>query len=62
MGTIDRVIRAIIGIGLICLVFVGPQTPWGWLGVALLASAFLSWCPIYILLEISTRSEDHNSF
>ena len=30
MGSADRIIRAIVGIVLLALVFVGPQTPWGW--------------------------------
>ena len=38
VGTIDRAIRAIAGIGLISLVFVGPQTVWGWIGVVPLAT------------------------
>ena len=32
-GTIDRMLRVLAGIVLISLVFVGPQTAWGWLGV-----------------------------
>ena len=32
-GTIDRVLRVGLGVALIALVFVGPQTPWGWLGL-----------------------------
>jgi hypothetical protein len=51
---IERVIRIIIGLGLISLVFVGPQTPWGWLGVIPLATGIIGWCPPYALLGIST--------
>ena len=51
---IERVIRILIGLGLISLVFVGPQTPWGWLGVIPLASGIIGWCPPYALLGIST--------
>lgn len=54
VGTIDRAIRAIAGIGLISLVFVGPQTPFGWIGVILLATAVIGWCPPYSLLGINT--------
>lgn len=31
IGNTERVLRAIVGIGITSLVFVGPQTPWGWL-------------------------------
>jgi hypothetical protein len=54
IGTIDRTVRIILGLALISLVFVGPQTPWGWLGVIPLATALISWCPLYALLRINT--------
>lgn len=49
VGTADRIIRVIIGVMLIALVFVGPRTSWGWIGVIPLATAFVSWCPLYRL-------------
>jgi hypothetical protein len=54
VGTIDRIFRTILGLGLISLVFVGPQTPWGWLGLIPLATAVLGWCPPYALLGLNT--------
>lgn len=54
VGTIDRLLRAVIGIGLIAIVFVGPQTPWGWIGVVPLFTALVGWCPPYALLGINT--------
>jgi len=49
----------IIGIVLIALVFVGPHTPWGWIGVIPLATAFISWCPLYRLFGWRTcRNSD----
>lgn len=54
VGGIDRVLRIIVGLALIALVFVGPQTPWGWLGLIPLGTAILGWCPPYALLGIST--------
>ncbi len=54
VGSIDRAIRAIVGLVLISLVFVGPQTVWGWIGVIPLATAIIGWCPPYSLLGIST--------
>lgn len=53
-GTLDRAFRALLGIGLISIVFVGPQTPWGWLGVIPLATSLLGWCPLYAMLGINT--------
>ena len=39
---------------LIALVFVGPQTPWGWIGVIPLLTAAVGYCPAYRLLGICT--------
>ncbi len=54
MGSADRIIRAIIGIVLLALVFVGPQTPWGWIGVVPLGTALIGVCPLYSILGIKT--------
>lgn len=54
MGSLDRVIRAVVGLVLISLVFVGPQTAWGWLGVIPLATAFMGNCPAYSIFGIKT--------
>jgi hypothetical protein len=51
---IDRIIRLIIGIALLSLVFVGPKTAWGWLGIVPLATAAIGFCPLYRLLGINT--------
>lgn len=59
VGNIDRAIRAIVGIGLISLVFIGPQTVWGWIGIIPLATAIIGWCPPYSLLGISTCGVKH---
>ncbi len=54
VGTIDRIIRVVAGIVLISLVFIGPKTPWGWIGIVPLLTAFISFCPAYRLLGIKT--------
>ena len=54
VGGIDRILRIIVGIALIALVFVGPQTPWGWIGVIPLVTGLFSYCPAYSLLGLST--------
>ncbi|HAY05906.1 MAG TPA: DUF2892 domain-containing protein [Hyphomonas sp.] len=53
-GTIDRALRVIVGLALIAIVFVGPQTPWGWIGLVPLATGLIGWCPAYTLLGINT--------
>jgi len=54
VGNIDRILRIVVGLVLIALVFVGPQTPWGWLGLIPLATGLLRTCPAYSLLGVST--------
>ena len=53
-GTIDRVLRVIVGLALIAIVFVGPQTPWGWIGLVPLLTGLVGTCPLYTVLGIRT--------
>jgi phosphatidylglycerophosphate synthase len=50
----DRVVRVVVGLIMIALVFWGPQTAWGWLGLILVATGFVGYCPIYGVLGLST--------
>lgn len=50
VGTADRMLRIILGIGLLSLVFIGPQTPWGWLGLVPLFTGLMRTCPLYSVL------------
>lgn len=54
VGTLDRMLRILIGAALIALVFTGPQTPWGWIGVVPLLTGLAGFCPAYRLLGLST--------
>lgn len=51
---IERVVRVVVGIGLLSLVFIGPQTPWGWIGIIPVVIGIIGWCPPYAMLGIST--------
>jgi hypothetical protein len=53
-GIIDRVLRVGLGVALIALVFVGPQTPWGWLGLVPLVTGVVGFCPLYRLVGVNT--------
>ena len=55
---LERVIRVVAGLGLLSLVFVGPHTPWGWLGLVLLVTGAVGSCPLYTLFGISTKRHD----
>lgn len=53
-GNIDRILRAIVGLVLLSLVFIGPQTMWGLIGLVPLLTAITGFCPAYTLLGINT--------
>lgn len=51
---VERVIRVVLGICIISLVFVGPRSLWGWIGILPILTGLIGWCPPYQLLGIST--------
>ncbi|MCB1844320.1 MAG: DUF2892 domain-containing protein [Halioglobus sp.] len=53
-GTIDRAVRVLVGAGLLSLVFIGPKSAWGWIGVIPLVTGLIGVCPAYKLLGINT--------
>jgi len=56
LGSFDRALRAILGSAALALVFSGPRTPWGYIGVALLITAAVGFCPVYAALGLSSRA------
>jgi hypothetical protein len=60
VGTVDRVVRLVIGIVLIMFAFgyIAPGTGWnwvGWIGIVPILTAIFSTCPAYSLLGLSTK-------
>ena len=53
-GTPDRALRVVLGLVLVSLVFVGPQTAWGWVGLIPLATGLVGYCPLYAILGLNT--------
>jgi hypothetical protein len=51
---IERVIRVVLGVAILSLAFVGPRTPWGYLGLVLIVTGLVGSCPLYTLLGFST--------
>lgn len=54
IGKVDRLIRITLGASLISMVYIGPQTPWGWLGLIPLITSVLCFCPIYGVIGMNT--------
>jgi len=56
VGNIDRVLRIVVGVGLIGLAATGHVGAWGYIGVVPLLTGAIAWCPLYRLLGIRTTS------
>jgi hypothetical protein len=56
VGSVDRLLRIVIGLALLSLTVIGPKTMWGLIGLIPLGTALLSLCPLYSVLGVSTRS------
>jgi hypothetical protein len=54
-STTDRVVRVIVGVALLALVFVGPKTAWGYIGLIPLVTGLVGSCPMYRFFGASTR-------
>lgn len=56
MGSIDRIVRAMVGLALLSLIFLldGGARWFGLIGIVPLATAALGWCPAYLPFGIST--------
>jgi len=60
VGTVDRIIRVVVGLALIAfaLGYIAPGTSWswvGWIGIVPILTAIFSTCPAYSLLGLSTK-------
>lgn len=56
VGNFDRVLRIVVGLVLLSLVFIGPQTLWGLIGLVPLVTGLFRWCPVYSLLGMNSCS------
>jgi hypothetical protein len=54
IGRTDRIVRIVAGLLLLSLVFIGPQSLWGLVGLIPLTTAFVNFCPAYKLLGMDT--------
>jgi hypothetical protein len=61
IGNVERIVRVVVGLGILSLAFVGPQSPWGYLGLMPLLTGLVGWCPPYALLGIGYSEGDHRA-
>lgn len=53
----DRIARLVIGALIVLGALTGAIGVWGWIGVILLATAGMNFCPIYKLLGVKTCND-----
>ena len=54
VGKVDRAVRLVVGLGILSLAFIGPHTPWGYVGLVPLVTGLIGWCPAYMPFGIKT--------
>ena len=54
VGGIDRVLRIVVGLTLIAMAITGAVGAWGWIGVVLVATGLIGWCPAYLPFGLSS--------
>jgi len=57
IGTIDRILRIIVGLALLSGFFLMPEAPWRWLfllGVVPLLTGLFGSCALYSMLGVNT--------
>lgn len=57
IGTLDATIRIILGLIILSLIFVGPKSLWGLLGLVPLLAGIIGYCPLYPIFGINTRKK-----
>lgn len=53
-ATIERVLRVIVGLGILSLTVIGPKSMWALIGIVPVLTGLLGSCPLYTILGIST--------
>lgn len=56
MGKTDRIIRIVVGVLLVGNFFVGTGHIASWIGLILIVTGLISFCPAYLPFKLDTRS------
>lgn len=53
-GKVDRIVRIVLGLVLLSLVFIGPESAWGFIGLVPLLTGVFGFCPLYKVFGFDT--------
>jgi Protein of unknown function (DUF2892) len=51
---VERVLRVALGLAILSLTIIGPQSAWAFLGLIPLLTGMMGSCPLYTIFGIST--------
>jgi len=54
VGSVDRAMRIVVGLGLVVLAATGVVGAWGFIGILVLLTGIVRVCPAYSLLGMNT--------
>ncbi len=54
VGGIDRILRIVVGLVVVSLIFWGPMTYWGLIGLVPLLTGLFGFCPLYPIVGVNT--------
>jgi len=55
VGQTDRLFRILIGLGILVFFLIGTWSAWAYLGVLLLATGLIGYCPLYSVFRVNTN-------
>ena len=61
IGPLDRAIRILLGLVLLALAIIGPESLWGLIGIAPLLTGLSGYSPLYAMLDFRTADTPHRA-
>ena len=55
IGKTDKIIRIVLGVVILSQTVIGLGSLWGLIGLVLIVTALIDFCPVYTALGINTR-------
>ena len=55
VGQTDRLFRILFGLGILAYFVIGTWSAWAYLGILLLVTGLIGYCPLYSVFRINTN-------